>query len=145
MSVPGAAAGLPAPAPMFSVPIAPAFIAITMRPADNAAVCDRERALARIADVRPRTVAPSGARAGHGHRALRACTGADVGGEGGVIDDRPTVRDRSAPVPKAPILSPPSGLLFHVEPRAGHRHRTVSQQPIQRSRRHHCSLHRRLG
>ena len=124
LSVPGAAAGLPAPAPMLSVPIAPAFAAITTAPGDDAAVRNRERARAQIADVHPRTVAPGGARAGHRHRTLRACTIADVGGEGGVIDDRPTVRDRERARAKTADIEPAAWTVVPSGARAGHRHRT---------------------
>ena len=62
---------------------------------DSAAVRYRERARAEVANVQPRTVAPGGARAGHRHRPCEPAPIADVGGEGGVIDDRPTVRRSS--------------------------------------------------
>ena len=86
------------------------------RPGDKAAVRNRERARARVANVHPRTVAPSGARAGHRHRTLRACTIADVGGEGVILMTVPPFAIVSVPVPKLPILSPPLGPLVQLEP-----------------------------
>ena len=71
----------------------------------------------RVANVHPRTVAPDRARAGHRHRTLRAYAIADVGGDGGSIDDPPTGRDRERAGAKAADIEPAvPGPLFQVEP-----------------------------
>ena len=116
--VPGAAAGLPAPAPMLSVPIAPAFVAITTGPQlDNAAVRNRERARAQVANVQPEVLPQVEPGAGHRHRSLRACTIADVGGRRGeILMTVPPFAIMSVPVPKLPILSPPLGPFVQLEP-----------------------------
>ena len=71
----------------------------------------------------PETVAPGGARAGHRHRTLRACTIADVGGEGGDIDDPPAVRDRERARAKTADIEPAAWSVDPTGARAGHRHR----------------------
>src|SRR6202034_4148382 len=65
----------------------------------------------------------SGARAGHRHHAMRACTLADVGGEGGVIDDRPTVRDCECARAKTADIEPAAWTVVPSGARVGHRHR----------------------
>ena len=76
------------------------------RPDDIAAVRNRERAGAQVANVKPRNVAPKGARAGHRHGTVRACTVADVGDEGGDIDDPPAVCDREGAGAKTADIEP---------------------------------------
>ena len=124
VSVPGAAAGLPGLAPMLSVPIAPAIPRDHNRPVDNAALRNRERAGAKVANVKPRNVAPKGAHAGHPHRTLRACTVADVGDDGGGIDDHPAARDRQSTRAKTADIEPAAWTIVPNGARAGHRHRT---------------------
>ena len=55
---------------------------------------------------------------------VRAWTVADVGGEGGVIDDRPTVRDRERARAKTADIEPAAWAVVPGGARAGHRHRT---------------------
>ena len=73
----------------------------------------------RLPMIHPGTVDPGGARARHPHRTQRARTLADVGGEGGVIVDRPTVCDRKRTRAKTADIEPArklTGVLFQVEP-----------------------------
>ena len=132
---------------MLSVPVEPAFAAIvTVGAGNDAALRNRERAGALIADVQPRTVAPGGARASHPHRTLRACTLADVGGKGGVIDDHPTVRDRQYARAKTADIEPAAGTYCSKwSPGRSPSPYRSSRQTVRRSRRRHCSPHRRFG
>ena len=69
-------------------------------------------------DVHTRIVAPSRARAGHRHDAIRTYPIADVSGgeKGGDIYDLRAVRDREFAVPKPPMLSPPLVSLIQLDP-----------------------------
>ena len=76
------------------------------RPADDAAIGDCERARARVANkITPELllqVEPGPVTA----PTLRTCSIADVGGEGGVIDNRATVRDRECARAKTADIEP---------------------------------------
>ena len=116
LSVPGAAAGLPAPAPMLSVPIEPAFAAITIRPGDKAAVRNRERARAELPMFTPELLlqvepAPVTVTVPCEPAPLPMLAAKAV-----LLMTIPPFVIVSVPVPKLPILSPPPGLLFQVEP-----------------------------
>ena len=115
MIVPGAAAGAPAPAPIFSVPIAPAFVAITIGP-----LTTPPSAIVRVPVPRLPMLTPS--------RLLQLEPGpvtVTVPCEPNPLPMLATLEVRlttlpplsivSAPVPKLPILSPPLGPLIQLE------------------------------
>ena len=72
---------------------------------------------------------------------------ADVGGEGGVIDDRPTVCDRKRARAKTADIEParPTGCCSKWSPGRSPSPYQSSRQTIRPSRRHHCSPYRRFG
>jgi hypothetical protein len=92
---------------------------------DNAAVRNRERARAKVADVHPRTVAPHGARAPVTVTVPREPAPLPMLAAKPVsLMTVPPFAIVSVPVPKLPMLSPPPGLLRPDGAHAGHRHRT---------------------
>jgi hypothetical protein len=93
------------------------------RRGNDAALRNRERAGARVANVKPRYVAPKGARAGHRRGTVRACTLAYVGDEGGAIDDAPAVCDRECAGAKTADIEPGGWTVDPAGARAGHGHR----------------------
>ena len=116
MSVPGAAAGLPAPAPMLSVPIEPAFVAIVTGPATTPPSAIVSVPVPRLpmftpelllqVEPAPVTVTVPCEPAPLPMLAVKAV----------LLMTVPPFAIVSVPVPKLPILSPPPGPLFQMEP-----------------------------
>ncbi len=90
---------------------------------DIAAVRNCERAGARVANPNSRNVAPKGARAGHRHGTVRACTVADVADEGGDIDDPSAIRDCECARAKTADVEPAAWSVGPGRARPDHRHR----------------------
>ena len=124
LSVPGAAAGLPGPAPMLSVPVEPAFAAITT----DGAVTTPPSAIVSVPAPELPTFTPELLLQAEPAPATLTvpCEPAPLpilAAKAVSLMTAPPFVIVSVPVPKLPILSPPPGPMFKLEPAAGHRHR----------------------
>ena len=125
MIVPGAAAGLPAPAPMLSVPIAPAFVAITIGPLTTPPSAIVSVPVPRLPMFTPELLlqmepAPV--------TVTVPCEPAPLpmlAAYGGDIDDPPAVRDRERARAKTADIEPAAWSVDPAGARAGHRHRAI--------------------
>ena len=123
LSVPGATAGLPTPAPMLSVPIEPGFVAIiigplTMPPSAIVSVPVPSLPMFTpklLLQVEPAPVTVTVPRE-PANSPMLAVLGVS-------LMTVPPFAIVSVPVPKAPTLSPPLGPLIQAGAWAGHRHR----------------------
>ena len=115
VSMPGAAAGLPAPAPMLSVPVEPAFVAITTGPVTMPLFAIVSVPVPKLPMFTPELLlqmepAPVTVTVPCEPGALPTLA------VKAVLMTVPPFAIVSVPVPKLPILSPPPGPLFQLEP-----------------------------
>ena len=117
VSVPGATAGAPAPAPMFSVPVAPAFVAITIGPVTTPPSAMVSVPVPRLPMFSPKLllqVEPAPVTVTAPFEPIPLPILAVLAAV--ILMTLPPFAIVSVPVPKLPILRPPLGPLLQLEP-----------------------------